>query len=104
MLRRALQSLIDQTWRDWVCDVYDDDPAAAGRSVCDALADPRIFYHQNLPQRFASKNIDRCFTAENPHGADFFCVVEDDNQLLPRFMQDNIELCARHAVEIVFRN
>lgn len=104
MLRRALLSLIDQTWQNWICDVYDDDPHGAGRVTCEDLADPRIRYRQNIPQKFASKNIDSCFSADNPHGADFFCVVEDDNQLMPRFMQDNIEVCARHGVAVVFRN
>ncbi len=28
-LKRALQSMIAQTWENWVCDVYDDDPDAA---------------------------------------------------------------------------
>lgn len=103
-LKRALQSMIDQTWDNWVCDVYDDDPDQAGRAVCEALGDARIHYHHNVPQRFASRNIDSCFSADNPHGADYFCVVEDDNFILPDFCADNIALCHREGVEIVLRN
>lgn len=103
-LRRALQSMIDQTSADWVCDVYDDDPAEAGRSVVTELADPRIHYTANKPQRFASRNIDHCFTAENPHQAEFFCVVEDDNFISPQFCAENIALARREQVEIVLRN
>jgi hypothetical protein len=104
MLRRALQSLIGQTWQNWVCDVFDDDPDAAGRAVSAELADPRIRYQRNVPQKYASKNIDGCFSSANPHSAAYFCVLEDDNQLMPRFIEDNIALCRRHGVEIVFRN
>lgn len=103
-LRRALQSMIDQSWPDWVCDVYDDDPDQAGRAVVTALDDPRIRYTPNTPQLFASRNIDHCFTAENPHGAEYFCVVEDDNFILPEFCAANIALARQQGVEIVLRN
>ncbi|MHA6692680.1 glycosyltransferase [Devosia sp. A449] len=103
-LRRALQSMIAQTWPHWVCDVFDDDPSEAARYAVAELADPRIRYTANKPQLFASRNIDQCFTAENPHGAAFFCVVEDDNFILPEFCAQNIALMAREGVEIVLRN
>ena len=103
-LKRALESMIAQTWENWVCDVYDDDPDQAGRAVCEALADPRIHYNHNVPQRFASRNIDGCFTADNPHRADYFCVVEDDNFILPEFCAENIALCREQGVDIVLRN
>lgn len=104
MLRRALCSLLAQSWSNWVADVFDDDPDQSGRLVCDELADDRIRYHHNAPQKFASKNIDSCFTAANPNDADYFCVVEDDNFLLPEFMTENIRLCRDAGVEIVLRN
>jgi hypothetical protein len=103
-LKRALQSMIAQTWENWVCDVYDDDPAASGRAVCEALGDARIHYTHNTPQLFASRNIDARFSADNPRGADYFCVVEDDNFILPTFCAENIALCEAHGVEIVLRN
>lgn len=103
-LRRALESMIAQTWPRWICDVYDDDPSEAGRYVVAALGDKRIRYMPNKPQLFASRNIDHCFTAENPHGAEFFCVVEDDNFLMPTFCAANIALARRESVEIVLRN
>jgi len=103
-LQRALQSVIDQSWPNWVVDVYDDDPEQAGRAVVEALSDARIRYHHNRPQRYASRNIDACFSAENPNDAEYFCVVEDDNFLLPGFMAENIGLCRQRGVEIVLRN
>lgn len=103
-LRRALESLRAQTIDDWVCNVYDDDPARAGEAVVRALDDPRIHYTANVPQRFASSNIDRCFTRHNPHGASYFCCLEDDNQLMPTFFEENILTCELKGVEIVLRN
>nr|WP_314259308.1 glycosyltransferase [uncultured Devosia sp.] len=103
-LRRALYSMIDQSWPHWVCDVYDDDPEQAAKAVVTAIGDARIHYTANTPQLFASRNIDNCFTADNPHGAEFFCVVEDDNFILPEFCADNIALMREQNVEIVLRN
>ncbi|WP_246251960.1 glycosyltransferase [Parasulfitobacter algicola] len=103
-LRRCLQSMVDQTWQNWVCDVYDDDPAQSGRKVVQGLGDARVHYNANVPQKFASRNIDACFSRDNPHDAQYFCVVEDDNLILPDFIRDNIRICNDHNVQIVFRN
>lgn len=103
-LARCLRSLIAQRHGAWVCDVFDDDPEAGGRAVVEALGDPRIIYTHNRPQKLASANIDACFSRENPHGAEFFCVLEDDNYLLPGFFEANIADMARAGVEILLRN
>ena len=103
-LRRALRSLQAQTWRNWVCDVYDDDPEGSARAVCEEIGDPRIFYNHNTRQKYASRNIDQCFSRDNPRKADYFCVVEDDNYILPEFMQRNIETCRRLGVRLMLRN
>jgi hypothetical protein len=103
-LKRALGSMIAQSWQNWVCDVYDDDPDQSGRQACAALGDSRIRYNHNSPQKFASRNIDGCFSAQNPHNADYFCVVEDDNWILPEFFAENIGICRSQGLEIVLRN
>ncbi|MDV6331085.1 hypothetical protein [Asticcacaulis sp. 201] len=84
--------------------MYDDDPLGAGEAVCVALGDSRVFYHKNQPQKFASRNIDQCFSAENPRDADYFCVVEDDNFILDSFFAANIEVCNTENVQVVLRN
>ncbi|MEP4930228.1 MAG: glycosyltransferase family A protein [Hyphomicrobiales bacterium] len=103
-LERCLKSLQKQTWQNWVCDVYDDDPEGSAQLTCDRIQDERIFYTQNNPQKFASRNIDACFSMHNPHQADYFAVVEDDNFLLPEFMEENIKICMRERVNLVLRN
>lgn len=103
-LRRCLRSLQAQTWANWVCDVFDDDPDGSARTIVKSFSDARIHYHHNRPQRFASKNIDACFSRANPRGAAYFCVVEDDNFILPDFIAGNIGLCETHGVNVVLRN
>lgn len=104
MLRRALRGLQAQTVADWICDVYDDDPDCSGRAVVEELNDPRIRYTANNPQRRASRNLDFCFSRFNPHGARYFFVLEDDNQVMPRFIEDNIAICEQDGARIVLRN
>jgi len=103
-LERCLRSLIAQTHVDWICEVFDDDPDAAARDVVAALNDPRVRYIHNQPQLFASRNIDQCFTTANPHGAEYFCVVEDDNFIKPTFFAANIAALAEAGVEVMLRN
>lgn len=103
-LKRCLESLRSQTHTNWVCDVFDDDPDGSARDVVLDFDDPRLNHIQNNPQKFASKNIDQCFTRNNPHNADYFCVVEDDNLILPDFCADNIRVCLDEKIDLVFRN
>jgi glycosyltransferase involved in cell wall biosynthesis len=102
-LARCLRSVQAQTWPHWVCDVHDDDPEGSARAVVEAMDDPRVRFIHNRPQRFAAGNIDGCFSKDNPHGADWFCVLEDDNLLLPEFMATNIADARAHGVQVVMR-
>lgn len=103
-LRRALQSLIAQTWDNWVCDVFDDSQSDLCRQVVEDLGDSRIQYRKNAPRKFASANIDQCFSKANPHNAQYFCLLEDDNYFLPGFMEKNINLLQDWGGKVVLRN
>lgn len=103
-LKRCLQSLQAQTWRNWVCDVYDDDREQSARAVCEALRDDRIRYNPNAKQQFASGNINQCFSRANPHDSDFFFVLEDDNYVFPAFMEKNIALAKAVGADVILRN
>ncbi len=103
-LLRALKGIQAQTVTRWICDVFDDDPDGSGCEVVRELADHRIRYNKADPPLLASSNIDRCFSKTNPYEATYFCVLEDDNQLLPTFFEENIQICKTKGVEIVLRN
>lgn len=64
-LKRAIGSLLAQTWANWVCGVHHI-PAGAGMAAVEAVADPHIPYNPNAPQGFAFKNMDQCVTAASP--------------------------------------
>ncbi|MEL6643466.1 MAG: glycosyltransferase family 2 protein [Pseudomonadota bacterium] len=103
-LRRALQSLVDQTHQDWICDVFDDDPEGSAYGVVRALADPRVRYHHVATRLFAAGNINRCFSRANPHGAAYFCMLDDDSMLFSTYLSENIRVAQAHDVQLVFRN
>jgi hypothetical protein len=103
-LLRTLQSMQAQTVQNWICDVYDNDPEHSARGVVQLLADPRIHWKPNPEPLPPAANIDRCYTRENPHDADWFCSVEDDDYILPTFVQENIEAAEMSGACIVMRN
>lgn len=103
-LRRALRSLIDQTHRDWLAIVMDDSPDGEGDAVVRELADGRIRYRRNERQLGAAGNIDQAFSTGPLQGGAFACVVEDDNWLLPRFVEDNIRVLREIGCAVLMRN
>ncbi len=78
----------------------DDCPDGSARAVVEEFGDPRIHYTQNRPQKFMVRNLDDCFRRENPHGADCFFMLEDDNQVRPQFMARGCEIIAQAGVAI----
>jgi hypothetical protein len=89
-----------QTHQDWICEVRDDCPDGSARQVIEAMSEPRLRYIHNRPQKFMVRNLDDCFLRENPHGADYFFMLEDDNRVLPGFMAKGIEIISQENVPI----
>lgn len=104
LLRRAIACLQAQTFQDWVCEVRDDCPDASARAVVEDIGDPRVHYIQNRPQKFMTRNLDDCFLKENPFKADFFCMLEDDNQMLPGFLARGREIIEQTGVTACMLN
>lgn len=100
LLRRAMRCLQAQSHQDWVCEVRDDCPDSSARSVVEELGDPRIHYVPNRPQKFMVRNLDDCFRKENPFQADYFFMLEDDNQVRPEFMARGCEIIEQQGVHI----
>ena len=104
LLKRALISLQGQTYQSWKAIVLDDSPQYEGKDVINALNDPRILYRPNPQNLGRNKNIDFAFQSSSMIGGKYAFILEDDNYLLPDFIQKNIESLQREKVNIVLRN
>jgi hypothetical protein len=104
LLRRALVSLQTQTYGNWRAIVLDDGDAARTREMVDALGDARILHRPNEVRLGAGPNISQAFSGEPLAGGEFFYALEDDNLVLPSFIEDNLRLLRTHDVGIVVNN
>ena len=86
MLRRALHSLLTQTYPHWKAVVFDDSLSSAPKEVVENASDNRISYLRNPQQLGAAVNIDQCFSPTKRLGGDYACLLEDDNFWLPDFL------------------
>lgn len=99
-LKRALACLQAQTHQEWICEVRDDCPDNSARHVVEEMCDPRMRYIGNSPQQFLIANLDACFRRNNPYSADYFFMLEDDNQVRPEFMERGIGILEKNGVSI----
>ncbi|TVP74576.1 MAG: glycosyltransferase [Rhodobacteraceae bacterium] len=99
-LRRAIGCLQAQSHQDWICEIRDDCPDSSARAVVEEIGDPRLRYIANRPQKFMVRNLDDCYLRDNPYGADYFFMLEDDNQVLPDFMARGIEILTQMGLTI----
>lgn len=102
LLRRALQSVADQTYPHWRCVVFDDCPDGSARAIVEACGDGRFQYRRNDRSLGAIGNIDQCFRNRPFAGGHYACVVEDDNFLLPQHLERQLDGCAGQHVDVVF--
>jgi glycosyltransferase involved in cell wall biosynthesis len=104
LLRRSLNSLIDQTSPDWQALVFDDSPEQEAKVVVDELNDSRIIYKPNSTNLGCSGNLNHAFQSSNIIGGKYACILEDDNYFYPDFISENIRSIEEHKVNIVLRN
>ncbi len=86
LLRRALASLLAQTFTDWVCELHNDAPGDdTPRAVLIEVAgnDPRISYHAHDRNWGAVATFNHAYAgAPEP----FFSILEDDNWWQPTLL------------------
>jgi glycosyltransferase involved in cell wall biosynthesis len=104
LLRRALLSILEQTYRHWRCIVLDDCPDGSARSIVEGMQDPRIGYLQNPRQLGALGNIDKSFVHEPMLGGQYAFVLEDDNYLLPIHIERSIAILTNINAKVAFCN
>jgi len=103
LLPRALDSLLAQTFRDWVCELHNDDPHDRFPSELAArLGDPRITVINHPRNLGPTASFNLFFKrVEEP----FFSLLEDDNWWEPDFLQTMIStLAAYPQVQVAWAN
>jgi glycosyltransferase involved in cell wall biosynthesis len=104
LLQRNLQSLINQTHSNWVAIVFDDSHDREAKEVVDKINDERIFYLPNQRNLGCSQNIDQAFSSKAYSRGRFACVIEDDNWVLPKYLEENIKEILLSKLRILLRN
>lgn len=104
LLRRALNSLVKQTHKNWKAIVMDDSPEREGEPVVTEFKDNRIVYQYNEANLGRAKNLNSAFYTKSYVDGLYACVLEDDNYFFPDFIAENIKSVEAHQVNIVLRN
>ncbi len=84
LLPRALKSLLDQTFTDWICELHNDDPSdpIPGQLV-EQIADPRVVVVNHSQNLGPTATFNLVFqSVPEP----FICLLEDDNWWEPHFL------------------
>jgi hypothetical protein len=94
LLPRAVQSLRNQTFTDWVCELHNDDPADPfPAELVRRVGDPRIILHTHPKNLGASATFNLIF---RPAPESFYSLLEDDNWWDPAFLATMVAALERH--------
>ncbi|MDV3351377.1 glycosyltransferase family A protein [Leptothoe sp. LEGE 181152] len=104
LLKRSIQSLIDQDYPHWRAIVMDDSLAQEAKAVVESFADSRLIYRPNPKNLGSAGNLDQAFTTNSLLGGTYACVLEDDNWLLPTYLSENIAVLRANNVKLLLRN
>lgn len=103
LLRRAVDSLLRQTFQDWVCELHNDDPhdPAPGELVS-RIGDSRIALINHEENMGATRTFNLFFKSVSEP---FFSLLEDDNWWEPEFLEKMIEALSRYPqVQVAWAN
>lgn len=103
LLARAVESLLKQTRRDWVCEVHNDDPDDDGpRRLVEALGDPRVVVVDHERNLGPTRTFNLVFAgAEEP----YLALLEDDNWWEPTFLERMLtEMSAHPEIAVGWAN
>ncbi|MCF7688809.1 MAG: glycosyltransferase family 2 protein [Cephaloticoccus sp.] len=84
LLERAFNSMLAQTFTDWVCELHNDDPDDPFPAKLVAhTGDPRITFHPHTSNWGAVASFNHVFAGGSEP---FACLLEDDNWWEPGFL------------------
>jgi glycosyltransferase involved in cell wall biosynthesis len=85
LLPRALNSLLNQTFSDWVCELHNDDPTDKfPEELVRRTGDPRVSLVNHEVNYGPTRSFNGFF---KPIGEPFFSVLEDDNWWEPQLLE-----------------
>ncbi|MBD2491109.1 glycosyltransferase [Aulosira sp. FACHB-615] len=103
LLPRALDSLLNQTFQDWICELHNDDPDdSTPKELVEKITDPRIILVNHPKNLGATQTFNLVFRkVDEP----FVSLLEDDNWWNPDFLEKMLEAMEKHPeVEVAWSN
>ena len=103
LLVRAVDSLIRQTFTDWLCELHNDDPHDTGPAeLIDRIGDKRITVVTHSENLGATRTFNSFFKSIREP---FFALLEDDNWWEPEFLETMISAMGAYPwVQVAWSN
>lgn len=103
LLARAVDSLLRQSFQDWVCELHNDDPQdLAPRKLIESIAERRITVVHHKENLGPTRTFNLFFkSVQEP----FFALLEDDNWWQPEFLETMISALSKYPnVQVAWAN
>lgn len=102
-LPRAIHSLLNQTVKDWVCEVHNDDPTDPfPRQLVEQIGDPRIQIVDHPENLGATRSFNLVF---RPVEEEFVSLLEDDNWWDANFLETMLDAMQQFpTVQVAWAN
>lgn len=103
LLLRAVESLLRQTFQDWVCELHNDDPSdSSPEELITRIGDRRIEVINHKQNLGATRTFNLFFKSVSEP---FFSLLEDDNWWEPQFLERMIHAISSYPqVQIAWAN
>ena len=96
-VRKAVESVVGQTYRDWELIVVDDGSTDGGGDIVTAIADPRIrLVWQENAGVSAARNRGVALSGEAAFRSPYICFLDADDWWEPTFLEEMAALIERH--------
>jgi len=96
-VRKAVESVVGQTYRDWELIVVDDGSTDDGGDIVTSIADPRIrLVRQENAGVSAARNRGVVLSSEATFRSPYICFLDADDWWEPTFLEEMAGLIKRH--------
>lgn len=96
-VRKAVENVVGQTYRDWELIVVDDGSTDGGGDIVTAIADPRIrLVRQENAGVSAARNRGVALSGEAAFRSPYICFLDADDWWEPTFLKEMAALIERH--------